>query len=108
MVFHPYKIQILQQLNARDKEVSLQCCHQPMELLTGNPNLLLLMADEVHFHLNGIVNKQNFRYWSEHNPHELHERPLHDPKVTVWCGVSAVGIIGPYFENEYGQAVTVT
>jgi hypothetical protein len=64
-----------------------------VELLTGKPNLLLVMTDEAHFHLNGTVNKQNFRYWSDHNPHELHEHPVHDPNVTVRCGVSAVGII---------------
>jgi hypothetical protein len=38
-----------------------------------------------------------------------HERPLHDPKVPVWYGVSAVGITGPYFfEYEYWQTVRVT
>jgi len=67
------------------------------------------MTDEAHFHLNGTVNKQNFRHWSDYNPHELHYCHLHDPNMTVWRGVSAVGIIGPYFfENEYGQVVTVT
>jgi hypothetical protein len=67
------------------------------------------MTDKVYFHLNGTINKQNFKYWSDHNPYELHECPLHNPKVTVWCGVSTVGITGPYFfENEYGQAMTVT
>jgi len=26
--------------------------------------------------------KQNIRYWADTNPRELHERPLHSPKVT--------------------------
>jgi len=68
----------------------------------------LWMSDEAHFHLSGFVNKQNFRYWSERNPCNLHEKPLHSEKVTVWCAVSSRGIIGPYFfENERGNAVTV-
>ena len=26
------------------------------------------MTDEAHFHMNGFVNKQNFRYWAVENP----------------------------------------
>jgi len=66
------------------------------------------MSDEAHFHVSGFVNKQNFRYWSQANPRALHEKPLHSQKVTVWCAMSASGIIGPYFfENGAGNAVTV-
>jgi len=55
------------------------------------------------------VNKQNFCYWSATNFIELHERPLHSSKVTVWCAVSSFGIIGPYFlEDEREKAVNVT
>jgi len=39
----------------------------------------------------------------------LHQKPLHSEKVTVWCAVSAFGVLGPYFfENATGQSVTVT
>jgi hypothetical protein len=61
-----------------------------------------------NFHLSGTVNKQNFRYWAAENPPELHSRPLHSPKVTVWCTVSSIGVIGPYFFEEGGVTVTVT
>ena len=67
------------------------------------------MSDEAYFHLSGFVNKQNFRYWSATNPIELHERPRHCSKVTVWCAISSFGIIGPkFFEDERETAVTVT
>ena len=67
------------------------------------------MSDEAHFYLTGHVNKQNCRYWSKDNPSEIHERPLHSARVTVWCAVSSQGIIGPYFfENQQGTATTVT
>jgi len=66
------------------------------------------MSDEAHFHISGFVNKQHFRYWSQANPRALHEKPLHSQNLTVWCAISASGIIGPYFfENEAGNAVTV-
>ena len=43
------------------------------------------------------------------NPHELHQRPTYDPKVTVWCAVWSRGVTGPYFlEDEDGKAITVT
>ena len=36
------------------------------------------------------------------------EKPMHPQRVTVWCGLWAGGIIGPYFfQNEAGQTVTV-
>jgi hypothetical protein len=67
------------------------------------------MSNEAHFHLSRFVNKQIFRYWSATNPIELHERPLHGSKVTVWCVISSFGIIGPYFfEDERERDVTVT
>ena len=89
----------------------LKFCHHFEEILTENPDLpnKLLMRDEAYFHLNGTVNKQNFRNWSAAIPHELHQTPLYDPKVTIWCAVWSRGVIGTYFfEDEDGQAITVT
>jgi hypothetical protein len=68
---------------------------------------VLIMSNEAHFHLSSYVNNQNFRYWSDNNPMQLHEKPLHGEKVIVWYGVSTFGVIGPYFFDENNQAVTV-
>ncbi|GFV88869.1 uncharacterized protein TNCV_4609141 [Trichonephila clavipes] len=51
-----------------------------------------LFSDEAHFWLNGYVNKQNFRIWSEANPQVYVETPLHPEKLTVWCALWAGGI----------------
>jgi hypothetical protein len=67
-----------------------------------------MCSDEAHFHLNSSVNKQNFRYWSETNPQQVHERPLHNARVTVWCAIAEFGVVGPYFFEEGGITVTVT
>ncbi|GFX52504.1 DUF4817 domain-containing protein [Trichonephila clavipes] len=55
----------------------------------------ILFSDEAHFWLNGHVNKQNCRIWSETNPQVYVETPLHPEKLTVWCALWAGGIIGP-------------
>ncbi|GFX21217.1 putative transposable element [Trichonephila clavipes] len=60
-------------------------------------NKRILFSDEAHFCLNGYVNKQNCRIWSEANPQVYVETPLHLEKLTVWCALWAGGIIGPYF-----------
>ncbi|GFX27330.1 hypothetical protein TNCV_3341421 [Trichonephila clavipes] len=53
-----------------------------------------IWLDEAHFWLNGCVNKQICRIWSEANPQVYVETPLHPEKLTVWCALWAGGIIG--------------
>ena len=43
----------------------------------------IIFSDEAHFWLNGFINKQNMCYWSDSNPHVLHESSLHPEKITV-------------------------
>jgi hypothetical protein len=90
---HPYKMMLAEELSARD-----HANHRAIsvEILEQVP-AVLLSSDEAHFHISGAVNKQNFCFWAEHNPHELQERLLHSPHVTVWCAVAAFGVISPYF-----------
>ncbi|GFW63527.1 putative transposable element [Trichonephila clavipes] len=67
-----------------------------------------LRIDEAHFRLNGYVNKENCRIWSEANPQMYVETPLHLEKLTVWCALRAGGIIGTYFfKNDESYNVTV-
>ncbi|GFW27716.1 uncharacterized protein TNCV_765981 [Trichonephila clavipes] len=53
----------------------------------------ILFSDEAHFWLNGYVNKQKCRIWSEANPQVYVETPLHPEKLTVWCSLWAGGIL---------------
>ncbi|GFS84546.1 hypothetical protein TNCV_4607061 [Trichonephila clavipes] len=53
----------------------------------------ILFSDEAHFWVNGYVNKQNCRIWSEANPQVYVETPSHPEKLTVWCALWAGGII---------------
>lgn len=54
------------------------------------------------------MRKQNCRFYATENPQLIEEQPLYDQKVTVWCGVCADMIIGPYFfQNSRGVPLTV-
>ncbi|GFY01769.1 hypothetical protein TNCV_1467611 [Trichonephila clavipes] len=53
----------------------------------------ILFSDEAHFWLNGYINKQNCRIWSEANPQVYVKTPLHPEKLTVWCALWAGGIL---------------
>ncbi|GFS95816.1 hypothetical protein TNCV_2258981 [Trichonephila clavipes] len=53
----------------------------------------ILFSDEAHFWLNGYVNKQNCRIWSEANPQVYVETLLHPEKLTVWCALWAGGTL---------------
>ncbi|GFW33717.1 putative transposase [Trichonephila clavipes] len=78
-----------------------------LALLSKMATDLTAVNDEAHFWLNGYVNKQNCRIWSEANPQVYVETPLHPEKLTVWCALWAGGIIGPSFKNDEGHNVTV-
>ncbi|GFU69879.1 uncharacterized protein TNCV_112981 [Trichonephila clavipes] len=64
----------------------------------------ILFSDEAHFWLNGYVNKQNCRIWSEANPQVYVETLLHPEKLTVWCALWAVE---SFFKSDEGHNVTV-
>ena len=104
--FHPYKLAVVQKLNTRDFDSRKRACEAFVENLPHDA--LVFFSDEAHFHLSGCVNKQNMQYWSGTNPRELHEQPLHAKRVTVWCALSRVGIIGLWFFEENDKALTVT
>lgn len=96
---------VVQELLPRDLEARQLACENMLAVLPGNA--IIFFSDEAHFHLSGCVNKQNMRYWSVTNPRELHQRPLHSDRVTVWCALSRNGIIGPYFFEADNRAVSV-
>jgi hypothetical protein len=98
----PYKIHILQQLTELNKENRLKFAVEFTEVLSERPRLLndIWFTDECHFWMNGYVNKQNTRLWSDSNPFAVEETQLHPQKITVWAAFSSHGIIGPVFIRE--------
>jgi len=98
----PYKIQVGQRLSEAAIEKRKEFAAEVAQLIDSkeiDPDKIIF-TDEAHFWLDGYVNRQNFRIWGSQKPELLRTTPLHPQKLTVWCGISASGIIGPYFLND--------
>ncbi|GFU89771.1 DUF4817 domain-containing protein [Trichonephila clavipes] len=101
-----YKIQLVQELKPNDHQARRRFVEWAQNEIAVVPDFRkrILFSDEAHFWLNGYVNKQNWRIWSEANPQVYVETPLHPEKLTFWCALWAGGIIGPYFfKNDEGH-----
>ncbi|GFW27789.1 hypothetical protein TNCV_766701 [Trichonephila clavipes] len=68
----------------KENKNKLQCVLRP---------IIFRDSDEARFWLNGYVNKQNCRIWSEANPQVYVETPLHPEKLTFWCALWAGGTL---------------
>lgn len=108
---YPYKIHTMQNLTDLHKKKRVEMSKMFNTKMENDPRWIgkVWFSDEAHFHLNGLVNRQNYRFWGSENPHlDPQEKPLHSPKVTAWCALSEKGIIGPYwFEDDDGRTTTV-
>ena len=60
----------------------------------------ILWSDEAIFHVGGMVNRHNCHYWAAHDPQITMEKAQGQPKVTVWCGMTADTVAGPYFLHD--------
>uniref|UniRef100_A0A669CUS4 non-specific serine/threonine protein kinase n=1 Tax=Oreochromis niloticus TaxID=8128 RepID=A0A669CUS4_ORENI len=100
--WHPYKLQLLQHLNEDDPDRCTEFAEWAKQKLEQDPQFTqkILFSDEANFYVNGEVNKQNHRYWSDTNPHWMDpSKTVGTTKVMVWCGIWGTTIVGPFFIN---------
>ena len=90
----------------RDHEIRVACCKDILENVPFNA--VLITSDEAHFHVSGFVNKQNFRYRSESNLRDLHERTLLSEQMTMWCAVANFGVWSTYFFEQEDKVISNT
>ena len=89
-----YKIQLVQELKPHDHRARRTFGELAENEIAADSNFhkKILFTDEAHFWLNGNVNKQNCRIWTEDNPQVIVQTPLHPEKLTVWCTLWSGGI----------------
>lgn len=103
--FHPYKLQILHHLTEDDPDRRVEMCEWFFKKLNENIRFIencVLFSDEALFYVNGEVNRQNVRYWSQQNPHFVDyskQQGVH--KVMVWCGLWKSHVLGPFFFEDH-------
>lgn len=99
--FHPYKDQKAQFIPDGSNDARLEFARDFSAFMDNNfITDLIIFTDESHFPIDGYSNPQNDRTWAAVNPHVIREQHLHARRVTVWCGVSSRGIIGPFFFHD--------
>ncbi|KAJ8952614.1 hypothetical protein NQ318_004161 [Aromia moschata] len=77
--YHPYRVRLIHELAEDDFDRRTEFCEYMMDHNNQNNGNVFL---------NGHVNRQNTRYWSQENPHWMQEyHTQHPQKVNVWAGV---------------------
>ena len=68
--FHPYHIQLLQELGGADYERRLVFCRWAQDMIQLQARFFdyVMFSDESTFHNNGFVNRHNFHYYDSSNP----------------------------------------
>jgi hypothetical protein len=98
---HPFKMNLVQHLRATDftRRLEFIAWFSAVQF-HDDPSIVshILWTDESKFTNNGIMNKQNNRYWDNTNPHWSRETNFQTVwEINVWCGLVGGKLLGPYF-----------
>lgn len=101
---HPYKFKKVQKLYPNDYRRRLRFARWAIRRCNADPDFFqrVCFTDESTFTQEGVLNKQNKRYWARkgENPHGTTEVERQKRwKVQVWAGIVGDRIIGPIFFN---------
>lgn len=87
--YHPYHIELHQELHGEDFENRVTFCEWAEERIRNDEHFFdrVLFTDECSFKNNGSVNKHNLHYWSVQNPHWMREQNNQNRwSLNVWGG----------------------
>jgi len=82
-----------------DPDRRMQFCEWFQQMVNEDEGFVtkIVWSDEAQFKLKGKVNRHNFVYWAPENLHLHVGKAVNLPGVKVCCGLSARGLIGPFF-----------
>lgn len=71
--WHPFKLQLVHNLSEDDPDRRMEFGNWDLSQYDRDPQFpaSVLFTDEAHFYLDGEMNRQNMRYWSDANPHAI-------------------------------------
>lgn len=97
-----YIPRLLHQMNEDDPDRRLEYCEWFQHMGREDVEFAgkFVWTDEAQFKLNGIVNRHNCVYWAPENPNVHIDRAVNLSGVSVWCGLSVRGLIGPFFFED--------
>lgn len=96
----PYRIQYHQDTPGPDPLNRMAFCRWALRRINRFRDFFkfVMFSDESTFNNRGQINRWNFRYWSDQNPHWMRQiDQQHRWSVNVWCGIINGQIIGPHF-----------
>lgn len=97
--FHPYRIQLHQELFEGNSERRFALCQWLATKL--QPHLSILWSDEATFHNNGCANRHNFHYYVDVNLHQsLDSHRQNNWSINVWGEILGHQTIGPFSINS--------
>lgn len=99
---HPYKVQIIQQLQPNDLPIRYEFATTMLNKIEGDNEYLqkVMFSDECTFFVSGHVNRHNVRIWGTENPRSIREHIRGSPKVNVWCALMHNKVVGRFFFAE--------
>lgn len=107
--YHPYHIQLHQNLYGRDFQRRLDFCLWSLEKVGEEDDFFkfVLFTDEANFHNNGLVNRHNFHYYDTENRHLYRTVDRQNRwSLNVFGGIVGDHVIGPHFFDGNLNGVT--
>lgn len=100
--YHPYHVQLHQELLEGDFERRRIFCQWAVQKFAEDESFFktVMFSDEATFHRNGFVNRHNYHYYADENPHYFRTTDQqHRWSLNVWAGILGNHVIGPVFFN---------
>jgi hypothetical protein len=60
----------------------------------------ILWSDKAMFRVGGFISRHNCYYWAAQDRNMTVEKLQNQPNTTVWCGMTATIVIGPYLLRD--------